>query len=53
MSPHDRPPWLFDESRDFGFSDPAQIASYERGIAADPAAHRNLLPASVWVAMTR
>ena len=45
MSAPDRPPWMFDESRDFGFSDAAQVASYERGIAAKPADHRDLLTA--------
>ena len=37
------PAWMFDELRDFGFSDPAEAAAYERDLEHDPAEDEALL----------
>jgi ubiquinone/menaquinone biosynthesis C-methylase UbiE len=37
------PAWTFDELRDFGFSDPAEAAAYERDLEHDPAEDEALL----------
>jgi cyclopropane fatty-acyl-phospholipid synthase-like methyltransferase len=38
-----RPAWMFDELRDFGFSDPGDAAAYERDLEHDPAEDETLL----------
>jgi putative AdoMet-dependent methyltransferase len=43
MKNNERPPWLFDEFQDFGWSDMGELEAYDRRARVDPALERERL----------